>query len=250
MEVRPLVPEGAVSVTSLYLDLLGVQAPEARPHLALNMVVSADGRATLHGTADIGSRLDRALLKHLRSLADAVMVGAGTFRANDFTPRVTDRESLGRRELSGKAEQPLAVVVSRRGSLSADARFFKLSQERVVAVSEAAPAATVQELERAGATVLVMGESDVDLQNVARWLRQQRDVHFLLCEGGPHLNGRLFAGRLVDEVFLTQSWRVTGEPDALRWIEADGELAGIRLEPAESYEAETERFQRFRVQYA
>ncbi len=248
-EVRPLHAEGAIDVARLYLDLLGREPERDRPHVALNMVVSADGRATLRGTADIGSRTDRALLKHLRSLVDAVMVGAGTLRANDFTPRVTSRESLERRELAARPAQPIAIVVSHLGVVPLDRKFFGLGQERVVVVCEEATASARRALGEAGATVVACGSGEVDLAAFARWLRKDRDVRVLLCEGGPHLAGRLFAGRVLDEVFLTQSWRVTGEPGALSWVESAVLLDAARLEPLETYEGDSERYGRFRVTY-
>ena len=249
-EVRPLAAEGPVAVASLYLDLLGRDAEGGRPHLALNMVTSADGRATLRGTADIGSRTDRALLKHLRTLVDAVMVGAGTLRANDFAPRVTSRESLERRELAARPAQPLAIVVSRLGVLPLDRKFFSLPQERIIVLTEGATESARKTLRDAGATVAVFGRREVDLDAFARWLLAERDVRVVLCEGGPHLAGHILAQRILDEAFLTQSWRVTGEPGALSWVESGAALDGVRLEPLESYEGDGERYGRFRVTYA
>lgn len=246
--VKPLRLGGEVEVTSLYLDLLGTPAEGERPHVVSNMVVSADGRATLHGTADIGSRTDRALLRHLRSLVDAVLVGAGTLRASDFAPRVRDADALGRRRTAQKAEQPLAVVVSHQGALPLGARFFGLPQERIVAVAETAPRESREALAGRGATVRAFGADAVDLAALARWLRAERGVRVLLSEGGPHLIARLFGARLLDEVFLTQSWRVTGEAEALRWVEGVA-LDGVRLESLESYEGQGERYGRFRVRY-
>ena len=248
-EVRPLSAEGAVEVTRLYVDLLGGDAHGDRPHVALNMVVSADGRATLAGTADIGSRTDRALLRHLRSLSDAVLIGAGTLRANDFTPRVASREAMDRRELAARPPQPIGIVVSRLGDLPLDRKFFSLPQERVVGVSERATEAARKTLRDAGATVIAFGKDDVDLAALLRWLLRERSVRVLLCEGGPHLAGRLLASRLIDEVFLTQAWRVTAEPGALSWVESD-EALDVRLEPIESYDGDGERYGRFRVTYS
>ncbi len=248
-EVRPLHAEGAIDVARLYLDLLGRVSGGDRPHVALNMVASADGRATLRGTADIGSRTDRALLKHLRSLVDAVIVGAGTLRASDFAPRVSSQESLERRDLAAREAQPLAIVVSRLGVVPLDRKFFALPQERIIVVSEKATESARRALREAGATVVALGPGEVDLAAFARWLRAERDVRVLLCEGGPHLSGRLLADHVLDEVFLTQSWRVTGEPGALSWVESVALLDGVRLEPLESYEGDGERYGRFRVTY-
>lgn len=249
-EVRPLVTEGAISVAGLYLDLLGRDAEGDRPHVVLNMVTSIDGRATVRGTADIGTRTDRALLKHLRTLVDAVMVGAGTLRVNDFTPRVTSRESLERRELAMRAEQPIAIVVSHKGDVPLDSKFFGLEQERIVVVTEHATEARRKAIRDAGATVAVFGDWDVDLAALARWLLVERRVRVLLSEGGPHLAGRLLAASLVDEVFLTQSWRITGERGALSWVESPEALDAVQLEPLESYEGVGERYGRFHVAYA
>jgi riboflavin-specific deaminase-like protein len=238
-----------VEVTRLYVDLLGGEAHGDRPHVALNMVTSADGRATLAGTADIGSRTDRALLRHLRSLSDAVLIGAGTLRANDFTPRVASREAMDRRELAARPPQPLGVVVSRMGDVPIDRKFFALPQERIVAVSERATEVSRSRLRSAGATVVALGGDEVDLVALLRWLLRERGVRVVLCEGGPHLVGRLLAARLIDEVFLTQAWRVTAEPGALSWVESDDAL-DVRLEPLESYEGDGERYGRFRVTYS
>ena len=104
-------------------------------------------------------------------------------------------------------------------------------------------------LERAGATVVALGRDDVDLPAFAKWLRAERDVRVLLAEGGPRLAGRLFGERLLDEVFLTQAWRVTGEPGAPSWTESEALLEGVRLDPTETYDGDGERYMRFRVLY-
>src|SRR6266542_4117663 len=101
---------------ALHRDLLDPPAHDGRPHVALNFVMTADGRVSYRGRAEIGTRTDRELMFHLRSLADAVMVGAGTVRADPFAPTVKDRE-----------RQPLAVVVSRSAELPFNNRFFRFA---------------------------------------------------------------------------------------------------------------------------
>ncbi|HEX9268775.1 MAG TPA: dihydrofolate reductase family protein, partial [Candidatus Limnocylindria bacterium] len=71
---------------AVHRDLLDPPAHDGRPHVALNFVMTADGRVSYRGRAEIGTRTDRELMFHLRSLADAVMVGAGTVRADPFAP--------------------------------------------------------------------------------------------------------------------------------------------------------------------
>ncbi|HEY8731229.1 MAG TPA: dihydrofolate reductase family protein, partial [Candidatus Limnocylindria bacterium] len=121
-ELTRLGAIGTDELGSLHRDLLEPPAHDGRPHLALNFVMTADGRVSYQGRAEIGTRIDRALMFHLRSLADAVMIGAGTLRVDPFAPSVHGRE-----------RQPLAVVVSRTCDLPLGNRFFVHPGERLVA---------------------------------------------------------------------------------------------------------------------
>jgi len=77
-ELTRLGPVGVDELGALHRDLLEPPAHEGRPHVALNFVMTADGRVSYRGRAEIGTRTDRALMVQLRSLAGAVMIGAGT----------------------------------------------------------------------------------------------------------------------------------------------------------------------------
>ena len=60
--------------------------PEGRPFVAMNFAVTVDGRATIGGVSGpIGSEADTAMLVGLRSRFDAVMIGAGTMRAERYS---------------------------------------------------------------------------------------------------------------------------------------------------------------------
>ena len=62
-------------------------AGEERPFVALNFAVTVDGRATIAGVSGpIGSDADTAMLVGLRTRFDAVMIGAGTMRAERYGP--------------------------------------------------------------------------------------------------------------------------------------------------------------------
>jgi len=61
------------------------QPPEDRPFVAMNFVATVDGRATINGVSGpIGSETDTAMLSGLRTRFDAVMIGAGTMRAEGY----------------------------------------------------------------------------------------------------------------------------------------------------------------------
>ena len=237
-ELTRLGALGADEIAALHRDLLDPPAHDARPHVALNFVMTADGRVTYQGRAEIGTRTDRLLMFHLRSLADAVMIGAGTLRVDPFAPSV-----------KGRDRQPIAVVVSRTCELPIANRFFAHPGLRLVATTAGATPSAVTTVRDAGAEVVAFGETDVDLAALLGTLRD-RGVRFLLCEGGPSLAGELLALGLVDELFLTHATLVTAEPGARRLFEGGRRPAGIvRLEPVTLHEHEGERYERARVRY-
>lgn len=239
-DLTRLGPVGTDELSSLHQDLAAPPEHGGRPHVALNFVLTADGRASFRGRAEIGTRTDRDLMFHLRSLADGVMSGAGTLRVGPFTPVVKGRE-----------RQPLAIVVSRSASLPTDNRFFGIPNPKLVATTYQASEEAASALRHAGVEVVRLGENDVDLAALLALLRE-RGVRFLLCEGGPSLAGALLVRGLVDELFLTHATRVTAEPDAKRLFEPVEPLGGeVRLERVTLHEGPAgERYERTRVTYS
>lgn len=238
-ELTRLGAAGTDDLSSLHRDLLDPPPHAGRPHVALNFVMTADGRVSFEGRAEIGSRTDRELMFHLRSMAGAVMIGAATLRVDPFAPSAPYREG-----------QPIAVVVSRGGDLPLGNRFFRHPGPRLVAAAASMPAAAVAALQAAGAEVRSFGEIEVDLARLLAYLRE-RGVRYLLCEGGPTLAGQLLAAELVDEIFLTHATLVTAEPDARRLFEGALRPAGtVRFERVSLHESpDGERYERSRLRY-
>jgi len=227
-------------LATLHQDLRTPPEHPGRPHVVLNFVVTADGRASFRGRAEIGTRIDRELMFHLRSLVDAVMSGAGTLRVDPFAPVVKDRE-----------RQPLAIVVSGSGVLPPENRFFRIASPRLVATTYRATEEAASALRHAGVEVLRVGEEEVDLRALLGVLRE-RGVRSLLCEGGPLLAGALLAKGLVDEIFLTHATRVTAEPGARRLFETAMDLPGeVHLDRVSLHESGSgERYERARIRYS
>ena len=81
----------------------GERAPADRPFVYLNMVATVDGRATIGGRSRaLGSDADTLLLTELRALADAVLVGSGTLRAEGYG-RLVGRPGADRPAGRGRA---------------------------------------------------------------------------------------------------------------------------------------------------
>jgi len=125
--MRRLIPDPGPTTVSqqvIQLDLIA-SAPEGRPYLVTNFAVTVDGKATLHGrSGQIGSDTDTEMLVCLRTRVDAVMVGAGTMRAERYGRPIADPGKRGRRERRGFSQDPLLVIVSGRLDIPWDAPVF------------------------------------------------------------------------------------------------------------------------------
>jgi len=167
------------------LDLGLYAFPEIdRPWLRTNFVTTIDGAAhdTDGVTASLGGDTDTALFAHLRSIADVVLVGAGTARIERY---------------SSKSPTPI-VIASRRLDIPERLRVPGVT---VVTTSDA-PAERVAELEDAGVDVMAHGDVTVDWPAVFAAFAA-RGWFKINCEGGPSLHGELISQGLIDDVCLT-----------------------------------------------
>ncbi len=214
---------------------------EDRPFVAMNFVATVDGRATMDGVSGpIGSDADTAMLAGLRTRFDAVMIGAGTMRAERYGRPIASQERREHRERIGLPHDPLMVIVSGRLDLPWDASLFTAGAGRVLifTASEAEPPETATSLR------VVRHEGRVDLAAALRHLREERGVRAVLSEGGPHLHSQLWAAGLVDDLFLTTAPKLTGA-DAPRILEGKALPEPSELELAWLLEQEGELFARY-----
>lgn len=242
--MRRLLPDPGPTTVEQQLDSYRPweHPHEERPLVAMNFAATVDGRATIGGVSGpIGSAADTAMLAGLRTRFDAVMIGAGTMRAERYGRLVKDREQHERRERLGLPNEPLTVIVSGRLDLPWDASLFTEGGGRVLifTASETEPPPTATPVE------VVRHEGFVDLAEALRHLRREQGIRALLCEGGPGLHGELEGGGMVDELFLTIAPKLTGGAAAPRIVE--GELPAVaELELAWLLEADSELFARYR----
>jgi riboflavin-specific deaminase-like protein len=214
---------------------------EERPLVAINFVATVDGRATIAGrSGPIGSETDTEMLGRLRCRFDAVMIGAGTMRAERYGRLASKEVTRKRREAIGLDPNPLMVIVSGRLDLPWDAPLFTAGEGRVLlfTASEAEPPETPTPIQ------VQRHEGAVNLAEALAQLRREHGVRALICEGGPHLHEQLQADGLVDELFLTIAPKLSGG-EAPRILE--GPLPGVvDLELAWLLEEDGEIFARYR----
>lgn len=220
--------------------------PGDRPYVLVNMVATADGRATLDGRAGpIGNLADRQLFHQLRARADAVLVGAGTVRVEHYGRLVRDPELRAQRARDGLAPDPVACVCSVSLDLPAgDVPLLADPDSTVVILT-----ASAGEVASAGAEVhyIRAGTGSVDLPAALRELRARFGVRSVLCEGGPTLNAALLAAGLVDELFLSLAPTLAGGPSPLTIVEGSPAFAPVGMELAWLLESEGHLFLRYRL---
>jgi riboflavin-specific deaminase-like protein len=241
--VRRLLPDPGSTTVEQQLDgYRPWEKPrEERPLVAVNFATTLDGRATIGGVSGaIGSDTDTAMLAGLRTRFDAVMIGAGTMRAERYGRLVSKHETRGHRERLGVPPEPLMVLVSGRLDLPWDAPLFTEGGEILIfTASEAEPPETESSVQ------VVRHDKRVDLAKALRLLRNERGVRAVLCEGGPRLHAQLQADSLVDELFLTTAPKLNGGEDPPSLVE--GELPRlVELELAWLLEHDSELFARYR----
>ncbi|MFI1992340.1 pyrimidine reductase family protein [Actinoplanes sp. NPDC020271] len=181
-----------------------------RPALRVNFIASADGAVTVDGlSAGLQGPGDKEVFDTLRMVCDALVVAAGTVRAERYDALRSAPEDRMWRTAHGLPEFPLMVIVS--GSLDLDPAqlvFSDAPRRPIVLTHRAAPRdspiAEVAELIR-------VGDEAVDLAAGVAALHE-RGATQLLCEGGPGLLGSMIAADLVDELCLTVAPLLAGGP--------------------------------------
>jgi riboflavin biosynthesis pyrimidine reductase len=201
MDVRQLIPsgrDGSLSVEDL-AELYAVPAPAQGRSvwLRLNFVTTLDG--AIQGpdgrSGTINNETDTLVFALQRALADVVLAGAGTVRAEGYTPATIRPRLVPLREAVGLSGNPPVAVVTASGQIG-DAL---LNDPATIVLTTSSGAA---KLAGRSARVLECGEVMVDLGTAVAALA---DLGYrrVVCEGGGRLAGALVATGQVDELCLT-----------------------------------------------
>jgi riboflavin biosynthesis pyrimidine reductase len=183
--MRRLLPERAdhVELAEAYAEPARRRV-DGRPWLLVNMIASLDGAVALgERSGGLGGPADQRVFAHLRELADVIVVGAGTARAERYGPPRKAGQRIG--------------VVTRRANLDWSTPLFTSGAGFVITTTNA-PDVPVDAVRA--------GHDQVDLAEALR----QLDGEVALCEGGPTLNGDLLAADVIDEWCLSVSPLLAG----------------------------------------
>jgi riboflavin biosynthesis pyrimidine reductase len=209
-----------------------------------NMVSTLDGSASgVDGrSGSVSSPVDKATFGVLRGLADVVLVGAGTVRAEGYRTPAAKRAFADRRATSGQWPAPALAIVTRSGSLPKE--LFDGASPTYVITTASADLGSL----RAAAgpdRVIVAGDEEVDVDDAVRVLAG-RGLGRVLLEGGPSLLGTAIAAGRVDELCLTWSpLLVAGHGPRI----AIGPPAALTARPAHLIAAEDVLLGRWLIQH-
>lgn len=214
-----------------YLGISFPAAPPDRPYVIFNMVGSLDGKAVIENTEQgLGSAADKARMQELRAHADAVMNGANTLRLSGASSRVREPELQEWRAARGKPGHPLGVLITTQGAFEFRGPYFQPPPDGLGAVIMATNMTPERraEIEARGPAVLPIAPDGSGLRDGLRWLRRERGVETLLCEGGATVLRGLVDAGCADELFLTLSPALVGGEHTLTIFEGPA-----AYEPAE-----------------
>ncbi|QDH11124.1 pyrimidine reductase family protein [Nocardioides dongxiaopingii] len=219
--------------------------PEEGPWVRAMMVTTLDGAAAgPDGTSDsISSSVDKAVFDAVRRFADAVVVGAGTIRAEGYGAMRAKPADVGRRTAAGQAAAPVIAIVSGSLDLPWESELFTGSTQRPVVLTGSGAPTSARDTASQHCDLVVAPEERVTPSFVVDTL-VARGLRRIVCEGGPSLLERFVAeGRLdeaditVSPVFAGLTERAGGAQDAVRHfdlahvIHAEGFLMNRYLAP-------------------
>lgn len=179
-----------------------------------HMVAGLDGTAAVDGkVGPLSTGSDQALFRSMRQIADIVLLGAETVRREKYGVVRLDESAQAQRRALGQPPLPPVAVVSRTLDFDWSARVFADAPPGArthVITCEAADPARRAEAEKV-ATVVIAGQERVD---PATALRALSDLghRVVLCEGGPTWLGELVAADRLDELCLSISPLMGGDP--------------------------------------
>jgi riboflavin biosynthesis pyrimidine reductase len=210
--VRLVWPDG--SGPELDRDALAELYAHDEGAVRVNFVASADGAVAVEGVSGgLEAPGDKQVFGLLRELADVVLVGAGTVRAEGYRGARTSPEREARRRARGRAPVPPIAVVTTRGDLDPGAALFTdTTVAPLVLTAAVAVDGARRTLAATGAEVVAASGADpagTDADAVLAALAD-RGLTRVLCEGGPGLFGTLLAAGRVDELCLSLAPQLVG----------------------------------------
>lgn len=184
----------------------------AAPFVRFNFVSSIDGAATHAGLSGaLGSSADHRVFGLLRRLADVILVGAGTIRAEGYEGELLDETSRSWRLAHEKSTRPVLGIVSGRLDLDPTSDLFTQNPGEILIFTSAQADTQREKKLRNVAEVLRCPDPTGSVD--PHWIKNelmQRGHSMIHAEGGPQLLGAFHQADTVDSLCLTTSPLMAG----------------------------------------
>jgi 5-amino-6-(5-phosphoribosylamino)uracil reductase len=192
---------------------------------------------------------DQAHVEYQVSLADLILVGAGTIRAEGVSFTIRNPELLAARKVRGQSPQPITCVVSGSLDLSPDLPFLSQDIERWILTTRTglernSDATTLQKL----AKLIDLGDTDLDWDR-AYSLMAERGINKVVALGGGSLTAALAKVGRIDDWWLTIWPVIYGGKNAPSPVEGEGFVpnAAPHLQLVETRQIGSELFLHYRT---
>ncbi|MFV2194772.1 RibD family protein [Nocardiopsis sp. LOL_012] len=195
-----------------------------RPHTILSCAVSIDGRIDDTGPERLrlSNDADFVEIDELRATCDAILVGAGTLRADDPRLLVRSPALRERRRAQGRTEHLLKAVVTRTGDIDPASRLFSTGDAGAVVYSSRAGAETARRrlagLPSSHPPAEAVDAGDPPTARAILADLAERGARRLLVEGGGHIHTLFLTSGLVDELRVAVAPFFVGQQDAPRFV--------------------------------
>lgn len=188
-----------------------------RPYVLLSVATSVDGY--IDDTSDtrllLSNSEDFDRVDQVRAESDAILIGAGTMRADNPRLLVNSDERRAARVDAGKPAYPLKVTVSASGDLDSDLKFWHHGGEKVAYTTDAGEVKLRERL--AGLADVVSTGPAIDFGVLLDDLGD-RGVERLMVEGGGQIHTAFLSQGLADEIHLAIAPLLVGDAEAPRFL--------------------------------
>jgi riboflavin biosynthesis pyrimidine reductase len=188
-------------------DLVGAYPwPDTGGWVRAMMVATLDGAtAGADGLSrSISSASDRTVFDAVRRMADVVLIGAGTFRAERYRPLLAKAADAEARAAAGLAAAPVVAIVSGSLDLPWEEPIFAESTVRPIVVTTASCDPARRQEAEGHADLMVLPGNRIEAGALLSGL-SERGLHRVVCEGGARLLATIAVQGGLDEVDLSIS---------------------------------------------
>lgn len=196
-----------------------------------HMVGGLDGTAAINGKVGaLSTDVDQQLFRAMRQIADVVVVGAETVRKEGYGLVRLSETAMAARVAAGKPPTPPVAVVSGSLDLNWQLKLFRQPPDhaRTMVVTAASGDAAALAQARRHADVVVAGQQRVEPARLLEHFAAQGH-RVILCEGGPRLLGEFVAADRLDEMLLSISPVMGGDPLPVAILPETADVARFTL---------------------